>query len=105
MNRLSFNIGSAYGSRYGQSSGIGTLVSVILSNAVAIAGVILLFLFVMGGIGIISGAGQNNPEKVARGKKALTSAIIGFIIVFTVYWIILIIEQIFGFSILNPSIT
>ena len=64
MNKISFNVGDALGSPWGTGAGrgIGDLVSVILSNAVAIAGIIMLLLMVGGGIAMISGAGRGDPE-------------------------------------------
>lgn len=96
MNKLAVDIGSSFGSPFGQSKGIGDLVSVIVSNALVIAGVILLFFFIFGGISMIAGAGQDNPERAAKGKQAATSALIGFIIIFAAYWIIRLIEIITG---------
>lgn len=68
--------------------GIGKLVSLFLNVAFVAAGVILLFFFVMGGIGMISSAGQNDPQKAEQAKKTVTSALIGFVIVFASYWIV-----------------
>ena len=45
---------------------------------------------------MIAGAGQDNPERAAKGKQAATSALIGFIIIFAAYWIIRLIEIITG---------
>lgn len=104
MNKLAIDIGSNFGSPFGQSKGIGDLVSVIISNALVIAGIILVFFFVIGGISMIAGSGQDNPEKAAKGKQAATSALIGFIIIFAAYWIIKIIESITGLAILNPGL-
>jgi hypothetical protein len=70
-----------------------------LSNAIVIAGIILLFLLLFGGLSVIMGAGQSNPQKTAQGKSALTSAVIGFIIIFFAYWIIRAIEIITGATI------
>lgn len=98
------DIGSTFGSPFGQTLNIGDLVSVIISNALVIAGVILLFLLVFGGIGMIAGAGNNNPDQAAKGKKAATAAVIGFIVVFAAYWIVKLIEGLTGFSILNPGV-
>lgn len=84
-----------------QVSDIGKLVSLILSNAIVIAGVILLFLFVAGGIGMIAGAGSDNPEQLANGRKAITAAIIGFIIVFAAYWIVQLVQALTGVKILG----
>ena len=84
-----------------QTSDIGKLVSIIVSNAIVIAGIILVFLFIAGGFGMIMGAGNNNPEQSAKGKKAVTSAIIGFVIVFAAYWIVQLIGKITGLDILG----
>jgi len=97
------NIGEAFGSRFGQDLNISDLVSVILSNAVAIAGVLMFILILIGGFGIISSAGSDNPEGAARGKKTITAAVIGFAIVFVSYWIIKIIETFTGLDILVPT--
>lgn len=85
-------IGEEFGSPLGQGAGIGSLVSSAVSLAIAVAGVVLLFLLVGGGIAIIAGSGSDNPEQMQKGKQAVTSAIIGFIIVFVAYWIVRLIE-------------
>lgn len=99
------DIGSTFNSPIGQTVGLGDLVSIIVSNAIIIAGVIMIFLLIFGGISIIMGAGQDNPEAAARGKQAATSAVIGFIIIFAAYWIIQIIEFMTGLQILSPSLS
>ncbi|MDO8341448.1 MAG: hypothetical protein Q7T59_05755 [Candidatus Woesebacteria bacterium] len=82
-------------------TGVGKYVSAIITGAISISGVILLFLLIMGGFGMIAGAGSNNPEKVEKGKKAATSALIGFIVVFMSYWIVKLIESITGLNLLG----
>lgn len=89
------------GGSLSNTEGIGPLVSAIVSNAIIIAGVILLFLLVAGGIGMIAGAGNNNPETAEKGKRAATSALIGFVIVFAAYWIVQLIGKITGIEILG----
>ena len=89
---------------YGKSIGIAYFVSVILSNAVAIAGVMLLFLLIFGGISIMIGTGSGNKEDIGRGKKAVTAAVAGFLIIFCAYWIIRIVEIITGYAILDPDL-
>lgn len=96
-------IGPIFRSPFGKGDvGIASFVSIVLWNAVALAGIILFILMIIGGIMVMVGAGSGDKEGVAKGKKALTSAIVGFLIVFLSYWIIVIIENMFGFSILNP---
>ena len=105
MNRIAqVDIGPQFRSPFGQGATLGTLVTLIISNAYVVASVILLFLLIFGGISIMMGAGQNNPEQAARGRKAATSAVIGYLIIFASYWIIQIVEKITGFSILRPLI-
>ena len=68
----------------------------LVSTAITIAGIILLFLLVGGGIAMIAGAGSDNPEQVQKGKQAATSAVVGFIVVFVAYWIVRLIEVLTG---------
>lgn len=104
MNKISqVQIGPAFGSPIGQTVGIADLISVFLSNAVVIAAVIFTLLLIFGGISMIMGAGESDPQKTAQGKKAATAAVAGFVIIFVSYWIIKIIEIIAGFSILRPA--
>ncbi len=96
------NIKQIFTSPFGRGKGFADFVSVILSNAVAFAGVILFLLIIIGGIMMIAGAGSGDKESIGKGKKAVTSALFGFIIIFVSYWVIVVVEKIFGFSILNP---
>ena len=98
------DIGTIFNSPFGRSGGgIGNFVSIIVSNAVAFAGIILFILLIVGGIMIIAGAGSGNKDQVGKGQKAATSALVGFLIIFIAYWIIRLVESIFGFNILNPG--
>ena len=82
MDRLALvNIGDVFNSPIGNTLGVGGLVSIVLSNALGIAGLIMLFFLVFGGISMIASAGQDNPERAAKGRQAVTAALIGFIII------------------------
>jgi len=104
MNRLiAIDIGTQFfgsNTKFGsQNLGtIGSLVSLFLNFAFVLSGLILLFYFIMGGIGMISSAGQSDPQKAEQSKKTITSALIGFVIVFTSYWIVKLIGQLLGIS-------
>ncbi|MCX6705128.1 MAG: hypothetical protein NT162_02210 [Candidatus Woesebacteria bacterium] len=78
--------------------GVGGIISLFLNTAFVLSGLILLFFFIMGGIGMISSAGQSDPQKAEQAKKTITSAIIGFVIVFTSYWIVKLISSLLGIS-------
>ncbi len=81
---------------------IGTkYITAIITGAISIAGIILLFLLIGGGIAIIYGAGKSDPKNIDAGKKAATSALIGFIVVFSAYWIVKLIETITGLTLLT----
>lgn len=104
MNKLAENIGDTFfggnsvlkGSSETPLSGVGSIVSLFLNISFILAGVILLFFFILGGIGLIGSAGQENPQKAEQSKKTLTSAVIGFVIVFAAYWIVKLIGQLIG---------
>lgn len=80
---------------------LGDIISAILPNIYILAGVILFFLLIGGGIMFIVGAGQENPERAGQGRKAITAALAGFLVIFASYWIIQIIEVVTGVDILG----
>ena len=94
------NIGDIFfgdsGSTFKGIEGVGATVSLFLNIAFALAGIVLLFFFILGGIGLIGSAGKNDPQKAEQSKKTITSAVIGFVIVFASYWIVKLIVQFLG---------
>lgn len=78
---------------------VGPLISRFINIAFIAAGIILLFFFILGGISLISGAGSDNPEQLAKGKQTVISALIGFVVVFAAYWIVQLIQVITGVNI------
>src|SRR3990170_6684600 len=80
-------------------TGVGTLASVLLANALIIAGVVFILLIIIGGIQMISGAGKS-PQEVARGREIILAAIIGLIIIFLSFWIVRIVARSTGLTIL-----
>lgn len=106
MNKLSaVNIGSKFignsSNNLSDPTGVNLYVSNIITASISIAGIILLFLLIGGGIGMIAGAGKSDPQTVEKGKKAATSALIGFIVVFCSYWIVKLVETITGLSLIS----
>lgn len=85
-----------------QFSSLGAMISILLKNAYVIAGVLLFVLLIFGGFSIIMAAGSGDAKKTAQGQKAVTSALIGFLIIFASYWIIQIVEVVTGVAILYP---
>lgn len=75
---------------------IGKLVSLFVKSSFVLAGVAILFFFITAGVGMIAAAGQNDPQKAEAAKKTLTSAVIGFAVVFASYWIVKLIGRLTG---------
>lgn len=71
----------------------------ILTYIFVFAGLTLFIYLIIGGFGILTSAGSPDKIKAAQGK--ITSAIIGFVIIFISYWLMRILEIMFGISILG----
>ncbi|HKB88108.1 MAG TPA: hypothetical protein VKC53_00515 [Patescibacteria group bacterium] len=82
-------------------TGISELVTLIVRGSFALAGLILLFYFIVGGIGMISSAGKGDAKAAEQAKQTITSAVIGFVVVFTAYWIVKLLGQLL---LKNPNI-
>ncbi len=76
----------------------GGVVSRLLLFAFPIAGIILFLMIVWGGFEMVTGAA--NAKSMDAGKQRITAAVIGFILLFVSYWLMQLIELIFGLSIL-----
>lgn len=101
MNKLAFSIGDAFfkGSEsdsFKYLGGVGSMTTLFLRIAFVVAGLIILFFIILGGIGLIGSAGESDPQKAEAAKKTITSAVIGFVVVFTSYWIVKLIGQLIG---------
>lgn len=102
MTKIAFDIGTTFlgsGSFLLNLENVGLLVSILLNNAIVIAGVIFLFLIVLAGYNMLSAAG--NPQKYQQAMQIITSAVIGFILVIASYLIVKLIEVMFSVRILS----
>ncbi len=75
---------------------LGGVLSVIIPNAFMLAGVIAFLLIVFAGFGMIQAAGSGDTKQMESGKKAITGAVIGLIVILGSFWIIQIIETLTG---------
>ena len=98
------DIGKLFNSPWGNIYGLGDLTTVFLQNAVIFVGLIMFILMLVGGVMVVVGAGNDNPDQASKGKTVLTSALIGFIIVFAAYWIVLLVQYITGVDIFNSQL-
>lgn len=58
------------------------------------AGFALILYLIAGGFQLMTSAG--NPDAAAQGKGKITNALIGFVIIFTAFWIVQILGSILG---------
>ena len=82
----------------------GSIVTVIVKNAVVLAGIISFVLLILGGFSVIVGAGSGDTKKLEQGKKAVTGAVIGLLIVVLSVLIVQVIATITGLDILKQIV-
>lgn len=94
------NIGQSFlGNQVGKFQDINIVssaVTVFLNIAFVVAGVILLFYFLLGGWGLISSAGKSDPKALEQAKASLTTGVLGLVIVILAYWIVQLILSLIG---------
>jgi hypothetical protein len=83
----------------GQLNTPGAVISRFLTSfAFPIAGLILFIMLVWGGFEILSGAASK--KSMDAGRQRIQSALLGFFLLFISYWIVQLIEYVFGVTIL-----
>ncbi len=88
--------GSAVGNDLSTPGGI--LTRALQGFIFPIAGIILFAQLLLGGFQMLTGAASKGIDE---GKQKITAAVIGFIILFAAYWIMQLLELIFGIRILS----
>lgn len=76
---------------------IGDIISNLLPYIFVLAGLTLFVLLILGGFGLLTSGGSPDKVKAAQGK--ITSAVIGFVIIFISYWLVKILEIVLGIQI------
>lgn len=76
----------------------GGIISRVLVFAFPLAGLILFLMIVWGGFEMMIGAA--NKKNLDSGKKRVTAALVGFLLLFASYWIVSIVQEIFAIKIL-----
>lgn len=82
---------------------VASLVNTIIPNVLVISGVVFLLIIIYAGFQLIA-AGQVDPQKWEKTRQTLTQAVIGLIIIVVAYWLVLIIQQVTGVNITNPTL-
>ncbi|MGB9911507.1 MAG: hypothetical protein ACPLKP_02775 [Microgenomates group bacterium] len=76
---------------------LGEIISALLPYLFIIAGLILFGMLIWGGFELLTSGG--NPETTKKAQGRITSALIGFLIIFLAYWLTQILEVILGITI------
>ena len=82
----------------GQFRNIGTIVSSLLPYLFIFGGIILLGMLVYGGFEMMTSLG--NEEKFKGGAERIKNALIGFLMLFGVYWLAQLAQVLFKIPIL-----
>ena len=81
-----------------KDASLGDIVSALLPYILVIAGLILFGILIMGGFGLLTSGGD--PEKVKKSQGQITSALVGFLIIFLSYWLMRILETVFNLNLI-----
>ena len=100
-NNLLDNSGTAVGPKYNTAS---PLINSLLKNSLTLAGIIFLCLLIFGGISMIINAVSADSKKTSQALQSFSSALIGFAVVFSAYFIIQIISLVTGVKILDSGL-
>jgi hypothetical protein len=81
------------------SSNLGAIISGFIPYIFVIAGLMLLLYIIAAGYGMMTSRGD--PKALEGAKAKLTNALIGFVVIFTAFWIVQILGLVLGLSSIN----
>lgn len=81
------------GFQFGGSK-VGDILTKLMDYVFPLSGILLLFFLISAGFDLMTAAGD--PKKTEQAKEKLTNALVGFVIVFTAFWIYQIVKYILG---------
>jgi type III secretory pathway component EscU len=76
---------------------LASVINKLLTYILPLAGIILFFMIIAGGFQLLTSAG--NPDSISKGQKKITIAIVGFLVIFIAYWLMQILEVVFGITV------
>jgi hypothetical protein len=79
---------------FGRSPSIGEIITRVLTYLLPVAGLLLLLYLIYGGFMFMTSGGD--PQKASTARGIITTALIGFVIIFIAFWIVQIVARIFG---------
>lgn len=78
------------------SGNIGDIVSSLISYLFPLAGILVLLYLLYGGFQMMLSRGD--PKAMQSAKSKVTNALIGFVVIFTAYWIVQLIAVLLGLT-------
>lgn len=76
---------------------LGDVISSLIPYIYLVAGLSMLVMLILGGLTLMTAAGD--PAKTKAGYGKITSGIVGFLIIFVSYFVVQIVELVFGVKI------
>lgn len=78
---------------------LGNALNLVMPFIFVLAGLGMLAMLIAGGFQIMTAV--QDPNRAEEGKQRIVAAFVGFFILFAAYWLIQVLEIIFGFKILG----
>lgn len=86
------------GPKFDQFRTVGSVLSALLPYTFVVGGLVLFAMLLLGGFEILTSVG--NEEKTKAGFERIKNALIGFLLLFGVYWLAQIVQVLFKIQIL-----
>lgn len=81
------------------------IISILLPNILIGAGLIFFGMILVGGFGMIGGAGkESSPQSKAKSQAAITYGVIGFLLVISAFFILQVVSTVTGINFILPRI-
>lgn len=80
----------------GLNGNIGNIISTLLPYLFTISGIILLLYLIYGGFQLMLSRGDPKGMQAAQAK--ITTAIVGFLIIFIAYWLVQLLGKVLGLT-------
>ena len=81
---------------------LGAIVSSFLPYVLVLAGLVLLFLLITAGFQYLTSGGD--PKSTQSAQQKMTSAVVGFVLLFVAYWLFQILGILMGLDFFRPGV-
>ena len=78
---------------------VGDIISALIPYLFAIAGFLLIIYLLYGGYKYLLSRGD--PKAIQEARGAITTALIGFIIVFSAFWLVQLVGELLGITVIR----